>query len=125
MGREIQAIKVTGEDRRTYRAKLARSLDAFARMLHERLFTDQQWQVGQEIELNLVDADGAPSMHNADVLAAIADPGWATEIGQFNLEINVPPRQLAGDAIADLELQVRASLNAGDATARSTRQTGW
>ncbi len=120
MGREIQAIKVTGEDRRTYRAKLARSLDAFARMLHERLFTDQQWQVGQEIELNLVDADGAPSMHNADVLAAIADPGWATEIGQFNLEINVPPRQLAGDAIADLELQVRASLNAGDATARST-----
>jgi len=119
MGREIQAIKITGEDRRTYRAKLARSLDAFARMLHDRLFTDEQGLVGQEIELNLVDESGAPSMRNADVLAAIADPAWATEVGQFNLEINVPPRELDGDTAADLEKEIRASLNAGDATARS------
>jgi gamma-glutamyl:cysteine ligase YbdK (ATP-grasp superfamily) len=118
MGREIQAIKITGEDRRIYRAKLARSLDVFARMLHEHLFEDDPSMVGQEIELNLVDADGAASMSNADVLAAIADPAWATEVGQFNLEINVPPRPLAGDAIADLETEIRASLNAGDATAR-------
>ena len=92
MGRDIQAIKITGEDRRTYRAKLARSLDVFARMLKERLFETDPVLVGQEIELNLVDDQGAPSMHNADVLAAIADPAWATEVGQFNLEINVPPR---------------------------------
>jgi gamma-glutamyl:cysteine ligase YbdK (ATP-grasp superfamily) len=118
MGREIQAIKITGEDRRTYRAKLARSLDVFARMLHERMFTSEPALVGQEIELNLVDSVGAPSMRNADVLAAIADPAWATEVGQFNLEINVPPRQLEGDAVADLEQEIRASLNAGDATAR-------
>ena len=32
------------------------------------------------------------------VLDAIADPSWASELGQFNLEINVPPRQLTGDA---------------------------
>jgi gamma-glutamyl:cysteine ligase YbdK (ATP-grasp superfamily) len=74
--------------------------------------------VGLEIELNLVDASGTPSMRNADVLDAIADPAWATELGQFNLEINVPPRQLAGGALADLEAEVRASLNAADAKAR-------
>jgi hypothetical protein len=118
MGREIQAIKITGEDRRIYRAKLARSLDVFARMLHEHLFETEPCLVGQEIELNLVDAAGAPSMRNADVLAAIADPAWAVEVGQFNLEINVPPRQLSGDLVAGLEREVRASLNAGDATAR-------
>jgi gamma-glutamyl:cysteine ligase YbdK (ATP-grasp superfamily) len=118
MGRDIQAIKITGEDRRTYRAKLARSLDVFARMLQERLFEDESRMVGQEIELNLVDAAGAPSMRNADVLDAIADPAWATEVGQFNLEINLPPRQLAGDAVACLEQEIRASLNAGDQTAR-------
>jgi len=119
MGREIQAIKITGEDRRTYRAKLARSLDVFARMLRERLFDTGPALVGQEIELNLVDEQGAPSMRNADVLAAIADPAWATEVGQFNLEINVPPRQLCGDALADLEGEIRGSLNAGDDKARS------
>src|SRR5580700_9367712 len=119
MGREIQAITITGEDRRRYRAKLGRSLDVFARMLKERLFETDPILVGQEIELNLVDDEGAASMHNADVLAAIADPTWATEVGQFNLEINVPPRRLDGDAIAGLEDEIRGSLNAGDEKARS------
>ncbi|HYK26916.1 MAG TPA: glutamate-cysteine ligase family protein [Streptosporangiaceae bacterium] len=119
MGRDIQAITISGEDRRNYRAKLARSLDVFARMLHDNLFEADRVLVGQEIELNLVDENVAASMRNADVLAAIADPAWATEVGQFNLEINVPPRQLDGDGIAVLEKEIRASLNAGDDKARS------
>ena len=40
MGRDIQAIKISGEDRRKYRDKVRRSLDAFARMLRERLFDE-------------------------------------------------------------------------------------
>jgi hypothetical protein len=35
MGRDIEAIKITGEDRRKYRDKVRRSLDVFARMLRE------------------------------------------------------------------------------------------
>src|SRR5260370_36644131 len=119
MGRDIQAIKIRGEDRRRYRDKVRRSLDAFARMLRERLFDPNPSQVGQEIELNLVDSRAMPSMRNADVLKAIADPVWATEMGQFNLEINVPPRQLDGDALADLESELRADLNAADPKART------
>ncbi len=118
MGRDIQAIKISGEDRRRYRDKVRRSLDVFARMLRERMFEEDPSLIGQEIELNLVDSRGTPSMRNAAVLDAIADPAWATEVGQFNLEINVPPRRLDGDALADLEQEVRASLNAGDAKAR-------
>ena len=120
MGRDIQAIKISGEDRRNYRDKLRRSLDVFARMLREHLFEANPTQVGLEIELNLVDEDGQPSMRNADVLEAIADPAWSTELGQFNLEINVPPRRLEGDAAAGLEEEVRGSLNAADAKARTT-----
>jgi gamma-glutamyl:cysteine ligase YbdK (ATP-grasp superfamily) len=120
MGRDIQAIKISGEDRRKYRDKVRRSLEVFARMLHEHMFDTSPSQVGLEIELNLVDEQGAPSMHNAAVLDAIADPAWATELGQFNIEINVPPRHLDGDAMADQEQEVRASLNAADAKARGT-----
>jgi gamma-glutamyl:cysteine ligase YbdK (ATP-grasp superfamily) len=119
VGRDIEAIKITGEDRRKYRDKVRRSLDVFARMLRERLFEDNPSLVGQEIELNLVDSDGMPSMRNADVLDAIANPVWATEVGQFNLEINVPPRHLDGDALADLEREIRGDLNAADAKART------
>src|SRR6202790_5025090 len=119
MGRDIQAIKISGEDRRKYRDKVRRSLDVFARMLRERRFDENPSTVGQEIELNLVDERGMPSMRNADVLKAIADPAWATEVGQFNLEINVPPRHLDGDSLGQLEAELRADLNAADAKARS------
>ncbi|MGA2825828.1 MAG: glutamate-cysteine ligase family protein [Streptosporangiaceae bacterium] len=120
MGRDIEAVKITGEDRRRYRDKVRRSLDVFARMLREHRFEGEPAQVGVEIELNLVDASGEPSMHNGDVLDAIADPAWATELGQFNLEINVPPRELGGDALVDLEKEIRTSLNCADQKARRT-----
>jgi gamma-glutamyl:cysteine ligase YbdK (ATP-grasp superfamily) len=118
MGRDIQPIKISGEDRRIYRDRVWRSLEVLAKMLQEHMFEANPAQVGLEIELNLVDDRGMPSMRNTDVLDAIADPAWATELGQFNLEINVPPRQLAGDDMADLEREVRASLNAADGNAR-------
>jgi gamma-glutamyl:cysteine ligase YbdK (ATP-grasp superfamily) len=120
MGRDIQPIKISGEDRRKYREKLRRSLDAFDRMLREKVFTEHESLVGQEIELNLIDENGSPSMRNADVLAAIANPAWATELGQFNIEINVPPRRLDGDALAALEQEIRADLNGADAKARGS-----
>jgi gamma-glutamyl:cysteine ligase YbdK (ATP-grasp superfamily) len=120
MGRDIQPVRISGEDRRKYRDKIRDSLDVFARMLREHRFEADALQVGQEIELNLVDSGGMPSMRNAAVLDAIADPAWATEVGQFNLEINVPHRRLDGDAIAGLEQEVRGSLNAADAKARGT-----
>jgi gamma-glutamyl:cysteine ligase YbdK (ATP-grasp superfamily) len=120
MGRDIQAMTFGGEDRRKYREKVRRSLDVLAQMLRQRVFEGEISMVGQEIELNLVDEHGAPHMRNATVLDAIADPSWATEVGQFNLEINVPPRKLEGDALAGLEAAIRASLNAADAKARST-----
>ena len=120
MGRDIQAITFSGEDRGKYRDKLRISLEVFATMLREHLFEANPAQVGLEIELNLVDERGMPSMSNADVLDAIADPAWATELGQFNIEINVPPRRLDGAAVADLEQEVRGSLNAADTKARGT-----
>jgi len=120
MGRDIQAIKISGEDRRNYREKLRRSLDVFDRMLRESIFDTSLSLVGQEIELNLVDERGEPSMRNAAVLDAIADPAWATELGQFNIEINVPPRPLSGNALAALEDEIRADLDAADTKARGS-----
>ena len=72
MGRDIKAITISREDRRNYREKVRRSLDAFARMLREDRFEANQSQVGLEIELNLIDERGTPSMRNAEVLKAIA-----------------------------------------------------
>ena len=56
---------------------------------------------GLEIELNLVDEEGNPSFHNAEVLAAIADPSYQTELAQYNIELNVDPQAAAGRECAD------------------------
>ncbi|HZB30883.1 MAG TPA: glutamate--cysteine ligase [Streptosporangiaceae bacterium] len=111
MGRDVAPISVSREDRRRYREKVLRCLDALAHMLKESQFDFEHPHIGLEIELNLVDERGHPAMRNADLLDALADPTWATELGQFNLEINVPPRELGGGGTSELEREVRADLN--------------
>ena len=118
MGRDVPAISVSQQDRRAYREKVRSCLDVFARMLRESRFETEPQQVGLEIELNLVDELGLPSMKNTEVLGAIADPSWASELGQFNLEINVPPRPLVGDALMLLERGVLDSLDHAGRRAR-------
>jgi Glutamate-cysteine ligase family 2(GCS2) len=120
MGRDVPSITVTQQDRRAYREKVRQCLDVFARMLRESRFETEPRQVGVEIEVNLVDPDGMPSMSNLAVLEAIADPHWASELGRFNLEINVPPRQLTGDALSSLENDVSSKLAVADARAEAT-----
>jgi Glutamate-cysteine ligase family 2(GCS2) len=111
MGRDVPAIVVSQQDRRAYREKERRCLDVLARMLRESRFETEPQRFGLEIELNLVDEHGLPSMKNTEVLGAIADPAWASELGQFNLEINLPPQPLTGDSLSQLENSVRRSLN--------------
>ena len=57
-------------------------------------------------------------MRNAEVLAAIADPSFQTELGRFNIEINVAPRRLAEAGFAS-EHSVRKSLNDADPRAKA------
>jgi hypothetical protein len=120
MGRDVPSITVSQHDRRAYREKVRQCLDVFARMLRESRFDTEPRQVGLEIEVNLVDADGMPSMSNVAVLEAIADPDWASELGRFNLEINIPPRQLTGDALTVLEQDVFGKLAHATGRAQGT-----
>ena len=91
MGEDVDAQEFSRADRTRYREKVHRCLDVFERMLSEDLFHTDDPMTGLEVELNLVDEAGDPALKNAEVLEAIADPAFQTELGQFNIEINVPP----------------------------------
>jgi gamma-glutamyl:cysteine ligase YbdK (ATP-grasp superfamily) len=111
MGDDVAAQEFTPADRTRYREKVRRCLDVFERMLRESAFdTDDPW-TGVEVELNLVDAVGDPALRNAEVLEAIEDPDFQTELGQFNIELNLAPGPLAGGGLEGYEKQLRASLN--------------
>src|ERR671917_1633845 len=114
MGEDVGATVFSREDRQRYRDKVKRNLDVFARMLRESRFDAEKRSIGLEIELNLTDEAGDPAMANAQVLERIADDAFVTELGQFNIEINIPPRLLDGEVFSELEQQLRDSLNAAD-----------
>jgi gamma-glutamyl:cysteine ligase YbdK (ATP-grasp superfamily) len=118
VGDEVRARSYTREERQRYREKVRRDLDVFELMLTRSSFEFDRPMTGLEIELNLVDERFDPHFRNAEVLAAIADPGYQTELAQYNIELNVPPRPLPGRAALELEEDLRASLNAADAKAR-------
>ncbi|MFI2351667.1 glutamate--cysteine ligase [Streptomyces sp. NPDC019443] len=111
MGRDVPALVFTRDDRRQYRNKMQDCLDAFAQMLREERFEVERPQVGLEIELNLVDAAGEPTMRSTDILEAIADSAWSSELGRFNLEINIPPRRLTAGGPDAWEKEIRNALN--------------
>src|SRR5215216_2833034 len=119
MGEDVTATVFSREDRQRYRDKVKRNLDVFARMLREARFDAEKRSIGLEIELNLTDEAGDPALANAEVLERIADESFVTELGQFNVEINIAPRLLDGEVFSELEQQVRASLNAAEDKART------
>ena len=117
---EVEAKRYTREERQRYREKVRQNLDVFERMLAGSQFEFDRPMTGMELELNLVSGDMQPRFANAEVLAAIADTDFQTELAQYNIELNVQPRPLPGDAALELERDLRAALNAADDKARPT-----
>ncbi|MFV0461234.1 MAG: glutamate-cysteine ligase family protein [Actinomycetales bacterium] len=113
MGDEVASTTYTREHRQRYREKVQLCLDVFERMLAEhQMETGGGARTGLEVELNLVGDDMQPAMRNTQTLEAIADSSYQTEIGRYNIELNVPPGNLTGTAMLDLEHQLRETLNA-------------
>src|ERR687897_3841542 len=107
MGEEVDQQEFSRADRTRHREKVRRSLDVFGRMRREAAFETDDPMTGLEMELNLIDEAGDPALKNAEVLEAIADPDFQTELGQFNIEINVPPARLRENGLTTFEDTLR------------------
>ncbi|HET6634249.1 MAG TPA: glutamate--cysteine ligase [Streptomyces sp.] len=118
MGEKVVADRFDLSDRLRYRRKLRRCLDGLGRLLEEKRFDRPRNLMGLEIELNLTDADGMPRMMNAEVLQRIASRDFQTELGQFNLEVNIVPHRLEGRVLDQLAEELRTGLAYADRKAR-------
>src|SRR6478752_4802282 len=103
MGDEVADTTFSRENRQRYRDKVKLCLDVFARMLAESRFDPDRRSIGLEIELNLTEETGDPALANEHVLELIADDDFQTELGQFNIEINIAPHKLQDGVFSDLE----------------------
>ena len=106
MGQDVDRTTFSRHDRQRYRAKVQRCLDTLEVMLREHPFAHDEPMTGLEVELNLVDGDLAPAPAGAAVLASLGSPEFQTELGRWNLELNLPPRPLPGDQWRHFEQQM-------------------
>ncbi|MEV0036953.1 glutamate--cysteine ligase [Streptomyces sp. NPDC050804] len=110
MGEKVDPDGSDLSDRRKYRRKLQQCLAVLGRLLAEERFDRPKNLMGLEIELNLAGSDGMPRMMNGEVLARIASGDFQTELGMFNMEVNVAPHRLSGRVFDQLAEELRAGL---------------
>lgn len=110
MGEKVVAGGFDLSDRQRYRRKLQLCLEGLGRLLAEKRFDRPKNLMGLEIELNLAGADGMPMMANAEVLERIASRDFQTELGMFNLEVNIVPHRLGGRVFDQLAEELRIGL---------------
>ena len=118
MGEKVVADGFGLSDRQRYRRKLQQCLAGLARLLAEKRFDRPQNLMGLEIELNLAGSDGMPRMVNAAVLDRIASSDFQTELGMFNLEVNIAPHRIGGRVFDRLAEELRIGLGYADRKAR-------
>ncbi|MGB3916105.1 MAG: glutamate--cysteine ligase [Thiothrix litoralis] len=117
MGQEITNDHFSPEDWHEY----AQRLEAETRLLRESLeagkFSSQAAVGGFELEGWLVDPTFRPMPCNAAFLHALNNPLATTELAQFNIELNTPPRPLNTTALGDFDSALQRLLEQAYAAA--------
>jgi gamma-glutamyl:cysteine ligase YbdK (ATP-grasp superfamily) len=107
-----QSIERTRFEQRDY-ARFRHHLDAETSVLHDLVegggLSCHAPVAGLELEAWLIDASGRPSPRNAEFIARVGSPDVVTEIGRFNVELNVAPQPVQGGGLGRLAGDLLAS----------------
>lgn len=103
MGERVEASALSHGHRRDVQHRLERCVAAMNNMVRAGWFVGEEHTMGMEVELDLVDPLGRPRLVNDAVLARLGRTDMQHELGQFNVELNVAPRRLAGHVLRDTE----------------------
>jgi len=106
MGEMNVVLPKSQEEVQDFVRRLLNDTRALEKMLYDDLFENEIMHIGAEQEMNLIDAHLKPANLNMDVLAAIDDEMFTTELARFNLECNVDPRIFEGSCISDMEKDI-------------------
>ncbi|GAA1666184.1 hypothetical protein GCM10010977_05920 [Citricoccus zhacaiensis] len=113
MGTEVESSTYSRSERTRYRERLEDSLQELKDYLAGSDFSGAG-RIGLELELNLVDESSQPAPLNREVLDAIDDPAFQTELGRYNIELNHPSLTIRERGLRDLEESLKAELNRAD-----------
>lgn len=90
---------------------LLNDIEALDLMLKRELIESGITRMGAEQEFCLIDENWRPAKTSEQILKAINDPHFTTELAQYNLEINLDPLEVTGDCFSVTESKLRELLN--------------
>ena len=102
MGQHDVQAQSDGEEQRAFTRALLEDIQALERLMVEGRIEEGVRRIGAEQEFFLVDAGGQPAALGPRLLERLGDP-FTTELGVFNLEANLPPLELSGDCLGQME----------------------
>ncbi len=119
MGQEIPYQTFSSEDFYEFDIRLTRETRLLERMFAGDSFKSAHPVGGFELEAWLVDAQARPAPANVDFLQRLNNPEVVPELSQFNIEINVPPLILRGEALGRFAAHLQLNWQACRDTART------
>ena len=107
-----QAIDRTSFQHRDY-ARFKRQLAVETALLHDLVERDALSRhapvAGLELEAWLIDAGGRPAPRNDEFISRMGSPDIVTELGRFNIELNVQQQPVSGDGLGRLSADLEAT----------------
>ncbi|MBT8302946.1 MAG: CBS domain-containing protein [Deltaproteobacteria bacterium] len=101
----------SASDKANYIHQLVKDIEALEIMIEKGMIEKSPIRIGAEQEFCLVDNDFFPQDNSLDVLSAINDKHFTTEIGNYNLEINLDPLELKNDCFSVMHKQLESFLS--------------
>lgn len=106
MGDHKINLKSNDHARIDFLSHLIDDLKSLEHMFENGMIENDIIRIGAEQEFCLVDEQWRPATNALDILEEINDPHFTTELARYNLEINLDPIKLTGDAFAKVERQI-------------------
>lgn len=103
MGDKKVTAKYDDAQMRAFTLGVLTDLRALEWMLDAGMFEDDVRRIGAEQEMFLVDSAMRPAPLAVEVIEEARDGRLTTEIGKFNLEANLTPREFKGDCLSLME----------------------
>ena len=94
------------EKKRAYTKHLLSDIHALEKMIEGDMFESDVIRIGAEQEIGLVGSDWRPAMVYNKILKSVNDKHFTTELGRFNIEINLDPLVFAGSCFSDMHTQL-------------------
>ncbi len=118
MGEQRDFLNSSENSLSDYIEHLLQDIEALELMLQKDLFEKGITRIGAEQEFCLVTEHWRPANNSDEILSAINDPHFTTELAKYNLEINLDPEELTGTCFETIEKKLNRLLKKANLEAR-------